>query len=418
MGYNPLARSSKRSGVALILAITSLMFMVYIASEVTKDSAVEYIVNSKEITRLKAYYAARSSMQLALLRIKIFQQATQLPLPESMSSQINLIWQFPFAWPLPASEDLNSVDKDLMNEVTGESLMDATYFHTIEDEGSKIDLNDLASPSKTLREVTRKQILNIFEQKISSDDDFRNRYQSTNFEDLVGKIYDWMSDSPTSLQGGDKNGDFSSLGAGYPPNRGFRTLEELRLVPGMTDEFYRILSPLVTIYGMRAINPNNATKQVLLSLDPGMTEIAVTEAIARRDNPEKGGPFKGKGEECAKDFKGFIQNADPGMRLAEEFDKIPMICDKVFNFKIIATGYGGGNFKLPKNILAYVVDINKSADQIRSFVDKDKKEENPDQGQSPAPSPTPSPAAGQGSSPPKQEPLPKGAPRIVYWTEY
>lgn len=402
----------KRNGVALIMALTSLMFMVYIASEVTKDSAVEFIVNSKEMTRLKAYYAARNSMQIALLRVKLFQQASQLPLPEAYASQLDLIWKFPFAWPIPISADLNSVDKETMENVTKESLMDASYTHTIEDEGSKIDLNDLASPSKTLREVTQKQILNIFEQKINSDDDFRNKYQNENMEDLVGRIYDWMSDSNTAVQGGDKRQAFSQLGAGYPPNRGFRTIEELRLVPGMTEELYQLLASRVTIYGMKAINPNTASKEVLLSLDPGIGEEAVTEALARREDPEKGGPFKGKGDECLKDFKSFIETK--GARLAPEFDKIPMVCDKVFNFKITATGiYGAGKFALQKNIVAYVVDINKAAAQVKTFLDKEKAEENPQ-----TPTPNPNPGAGPGSSAPKQEPLPKGAPRVVYWTEY
>ncbi len=406
----------KRNGVALILALTSLMFMVYIATEVTKDSAIEFVVNSKEMTRLKAYYAARNSMQIALLRIKLFQQASQLPLPEAYASQLDLIWKFPFAWPLPIPGDLNSVDKEMMQNVTKESLMDATYTHTIEDEGSKIDLNDLASPSKTLREVTRKQVLNIFEQKVNSDDDFRSKYQNENMEDLVGRIYDWMSDSTTALQGGDKRQAFSELGQGYPPNRGFRTVEELRLVPGMNEDFYQLLAPRVTIYGMKAINPNSASKDVLMSLDPGIGEEAVTEALARREDPEKGGPFKGKGDECLKDFKSFVETK--GARLSPEFDKIPMVCDKVFNFKIIATGvYGGGQFALQKNIVAYVVDISKAAAQVKTFLDKEKLEENP-QTPAPNPNPTPNPAAGPGSSPPKQEPLPKGAPRVVYWTEY
>jgi general secretion pathway protein K len=200
--YNPLLnrsqKKSNRRGIALILAITSLMFMVYIASEVVKDSSVEYIVNSQELTRLKAYYAARNGMQIALLRIKLFQQASALPIPEDYKSQLDLIWKFPFAWPLPISDDLNSVDKDTMKGITSESLMDSSYAHTIEDEGSKIDINDLVSPSKKLREIAKKQLLNIFEQKIQNDDDFRSKFQGTNFEDLVNRIYDWMSEVNTS----------------------------------------------------------------------------------------------------------------------------------------------------------------------------------------------------------------------------
>lgn len=417
--YNPLGFKQKNNkGVALILAITSLLFMVYIASEVTKDSAVEYIVNSQELNRLKAYYSARNSMQIALLRIKLFQQASQLQVPEAYKSQLDLIWKFPFAWPLPIPEDLNAVDKDTMKDISTDSLMDGTYTHTIEDEGSKIDINDLASPSKTLREITKKQLLNIFEQKINSDDDFRRDYQSTNFTEIVNRIYDWMSESNTSAEGGDKRSAFSSLGPSYPPNRGFRTLEEIKLVPGVTEQIYALIAPRITVYGMKAINPNTASKEVLLSLDAGMTDEAVTEAIERREDPQKGGPFKGNSDACIKDFKDFVESR--GARLAAEFDQIPMVCDKVFNFKITATGlYGGGRYALQKSIKAYVIDFNKSAAQIKTYLDKEKKEQ---ESQNPNPPTTtianPNQNPSSSSSGTKQDPLPKGPPRVVYWTEY
>ncbi len=418
--FNPLFASklnrNPNKGIALILAITSLMFMVYIASEVVRDSSVEYIVNSQELTRLKSYYAARNGMQIALLRIKIFQQASQLPIPESFRSQLDQLWKFPFAWPLPIMEDLNSVDRDSIKQTTAKSLMDMQYSHFIEDEGSKIDLNDLASPSKKLREITKKHLLNIFEQQLTADDNFRNQYQNTNFEEIVNRIADWMSETNTSIGGGDKRSAFSELGRGYPPNRGFRTIEELRLVPGLTEEFFNLLSSRVTIYGMKAINPNTASKEVLLSLDTGMTEEAVAEAIKRRDDPDLGGHFTGNGAECNADLKKFVESR--GARLAKEFDQIPMICNKVLNFKIKSTGlFGSGNYALQKTITAYVVDINKSAAQIKTFIDKEKAEENQQQQEGNPGAGSQTGQAGSTSSPAKQEPLPKGPPRVVYWTE-
>lgn len=423
--HNPLGRPVKNRGVALIMAITSLMFLVYIATEVTRDSAVEYIVNSQELNRLKAYYAARNGMQIALLRVKLFQQASQLQLPPAFAGQLDQIWKFPFAWPLPITEELNAVDKESMQQTIAESLMDASYSHTIEDEGSKIDINDLASPSKTLRDLTRRQILTIFEQKIATDDGFRGEYQNTNFEDLVNAMTDWMSDTETSASGrGDKRAAFAELGEGFPPNRGFRTLEELRLVPGMTDVFYDLLAPRLTIYGMKAINPNTASREVLLSLDAGMTDEAVTDAITRRGDPDEGGPFKGTGDDCRKDFKDFVESR--GARLAPEFDKIPMICDKVYNFRIHSTGvYGAGKFALQKNIVAVVMDLNRAAQQVKTFVNKDKEEAGETTGENPGGAggagtggAGAAGGAGSTSSGSAQEPLPKGPPRVVYWTEY
>lgn len=409
--YNPLAGKVQKKGIALILAVTSLLFMVYIAKEVSRDSLTEYVVNSQELSRLKAYYAARNGMDIALLRIKLFQQASRLPLPPAFASQIDQIWKFPFAWPLPAPPELNSVARDSMTKMMKESLMDASYTHTIEDEGSKIDVNDLISPSKTLQALTRKQLQTLFSQKIESDEVFRQNYQNYSFEDLINRMVDWMSDKNSSASGGSKNGYFSELGESYPPNRGFRTLEEIRLIPGMTEEFFNILNGQITIYGMKSINPNTASENVLKSLDKGMTDEAVREAIARRNSIELGGPFKGAtSDECLKDFKSFVESR--GARLeAAEFDKIPMLCDKVINFKVRSTGiFGSGSQAIIKDITAIVVDLNRSATQIKSFIEKEKKEQQQSGGSSGATGPT-SPA-------PRQDPLPKGMPRVVYWSEY
>ena len=405
-----LSRTSNKKGIALVLAMMTLMFMVYIATEVTRDSAVEYIVNSQELNRIKAYYAARNGIQMALLRIKVYQQISRMPLPEAYASMVDKIgWQDPFFWPLPVPKDLNSVDKEEYQKINSESFMDSSYTHTIEDEGTKIDINDLASPSKTLRELTKKQLLTIFEQKINSDDEFRREYQNVQFEQLINKIHDWMSDTETGLDGNDKRSVFSELGTGYPPNRGFRTLEELRLIPGMTDVFFDLLAPRITIYGMKAINPNTASKDILLSLDSGMTKEAVDEAIERRNNPDLGGPFKGEKEKCNEDFRNFVEGR--GARLTKEFEQIPMVCSKVINFRIKSTGlYGAGKSAVQKNITAVVLDIAKSASQIKAFVDEEKRAQG---GQAQSQDQTTGPTTG----PTKQDPLPKGPPRIVYWLE-
>ncbi|MBC7464974.1 MAG: general secretion pathway protein GspK [Bdellovibrio sp.] len=402
-----------------MMAMTILLFMVYIAKEVSRDSLIEFAVNSQELNRLKAYYAARNGMQLALLRVKIFQQTSRLALPPGMAGELDQIWKFPFAWPIPVPKEVNSVAKDSVAKLTAESFMDATYTHTIDDEGSKIDVNDLISPSKTLQDVTKKQLLTIFERKLEFDEEFRKEYQSFRFEDLVNRMIDWMSDKNTSAGGGSKKQYFSALGEQYPPNRGFRTLDEMRLVPGMTEEFFKILESQVTIYGMKAINPNTAPEEVLKSLDKGMTDEAVKEALARRNDPDLGGQFKGTdAAACSKDFKDFVLSR--GARLDPSFDQIPMVCDKVVNFKIKSTGiFGNGSHAVVKEITTVVIDLSRAANLVKSMVDKEKAAGQAQQGTGAGGTGAAGAGGttGQTSGAPKQDPLPKGPPRVVYWSE-
>ncbi|MBC7754257.1 MAG: general secretion pathway protein GspK [Moraxellaceae bacterium] len=416
--YNPL-RGPKKNGVAMLMAMTSLILMVFLASEVSKDSTIEYVVNSQEINRIKAYYAARNSMEVALLRIKIYQQISGMQLPPGFAQEIDQIWKFPFGWPLPITAAMSSGDKDSSTEKSKDALFDGQYDHLISDEGSKIDMNDLASPSEVLRTTTAKQLLNIFEQHLEANDEFRDQYQNFNFSELINRMTDWISDNPDnqSKNGGDKRAAFQSLGEGYPPNRGFRTLDELRLVPGMTDEFFSLLAPQITIYGSKAINPNLAPAKVLKSLDKGINDESIKEALARRDDPDKGGPFKGAtSDECRTDFKNFILGF--GSQLAAEFEKIPFSCDKVLNFRIQATGRSGsGKGAIQKKLTVIVIDINKIASQVKSYVDKEKKEAQSQQQQASGQPPPVDPKTGPTSGAQTKEPLPKGRPRIVYWSE-
>lgn len=411
LGRNLKAPLNNKRGVALMVAIACLMLIMYFAVEVSYDSNVEYIVNSQGLNRIKAYYAAKSGVQLSLLRIKIYQQAqNKLGAQLGNSPLLDKIWQFPFAWPLPIPDELSAVDKDNFKKIFKESAMDAAYMVTIEDEGSKIDLNDLNSPAKSLQESTKKQLINVFEQKKKDDEVFAREYSNVRFEELVNNIADWMSAKSQSFNGGDKRANYAKLNQDsqtdyYPPNRNFRTLSELHLVPGMTDDFYNLLEPRVTIYGMKGINPNLATKDVLKSLDPAMTDEVVAAVIKRRETEAEGGPFKCDQGGGSSDFWDFVTQR--GVRPAGDPNEIPLTCDTVINFKIRSTGEFAS---ATREITAIVMDLNRTATKIKTFVDKDKKSE----GETP-------PASGGGSSTtkktPVKDPIPKGPPRIVFWNE-
>ncbi|WP_373999422.1 general secretion pathway protein GspK [Bdellovibrio bacteriovorus] len=413
LGRQIAAPLSNQRGVAMMVAVACIMLIMYFAMEVSYDSNVEYLVNSQSLNRVKAYYAAKSGMQLSLLRIKIYQQAqSKFGAQLGNSPMLDQIWKFPFAWPMPIPDELSAVDKDNFKKIFKESSMDSSYIVTIEDEGSKIDLNDLNSPSKSLQEMTKKQLLNIFEQKKQEDEEFAREYSNVRFEELINNIADWMSPKSQSLNGGDKRANYAELNQlsqtdYYPPNRAFRTIAELHMVPGMNDTFFDLLQPRITIYGMKGINPNLATKEVLKSLDPAMTDEVVAEIIKRRETEEEGGPFKCDQNGGSQDFWSFVQQK--GIRIMGNPEDIPMTCDTVMNFKIRSTGEFAG---ATREITAIVMDLNRAATKIKSFVDKEKQDPNapPEDPNKPK-----TPTGGNNNANTNQ--VQKGPPRIVFWQE-
>jgi general secretion pathway protein K len=398
---SPLKVLKNKSGMALIMAITTVVLITYLAMEVSYDSLVEYNVNSSALNRLKATYAARAGVEISLLRIKTYQQAQGQfgKMLGGHAEMLDMIWNKPFAWPLPITEDMLTPDKEALKKLQKESYMDASYTVTIEDEGSKIDVGDLVSPAKPLQESTKRRLLEIFQSKIKDDPEFQKAYGSYRFDELINAMIDWQSPTRTGAGGGDKRTLYRDYPEGYPPSRSFRTIQEVRLVPGMNEDFFELLEPKITVYGMKAINPNQASKEVLKTLDPEITDEIADAIIKRRDDNKLGGRFKDK-----KDFWGFI--ADKGARIGEKSEETPLIFDKVMNFRIRSNGEYNGS---TREINVVVMDLQAVASTVKANA---ASAQQPPPGASPTPTPTPANQA-QGQS----QPLPKGAPRVVYWGE-
>jgi general secretion pathway protein K len=418
---------AKQKGMALMLAVFTVVLASYIAVEVSYESNVEYLVNAQAVSKIKAYYAARSGVELSLFRIKLYQVA-QNQYGKQMGSNakmLDLIWSFPMAWPPVAPPGATQVDKDLMKSMVKESKMDAAYMATISEEGSKLDINDLASPSKTIRDTTRKRLLQIFEIKFKNEEAFRIKYQDTKkFEDLVNRIIDWVSPGSKSVSGGAKSQYYEATEdtGPLPPNRAFRTLDELRLVAGMTEDLFNILESQITIYGLKSINPNYAPPDVLKSLDSSMTDEIVQEIIKRRESNNPGlGPFVNdpKGS-CADEFWTFVNNK--GARIGQETQKsTPISCDSVSNFRISSTGMYNN---VSRQITVVVYDTAKAVSKVADAIRKDRPQVdsngNPidpnSSGGAGSTSSGSGPSSQSGSAGQSNSPS-KGVPRIVYWKE-
>jgi general secretion pathway protein K len=397
----PTLRQNQR-GVALLLAVFVMVIMTYLVTEVSYETNVEYQANANSVERLRAYYAAKAGVELSLLRIQIYKKI-KAQFGKQMGAQskmLDMIWSMPLSWPPDLPSETNAVEKDMLTEVVGNSLMDAKFTMSIADEGSKIDLNDLASKSPKLAEITRKQLLGIFENADKNDPKFHEKYQDLKqFEVLVNNIADWIDDDQESKNGGSEAQYYSDFKTDkLPPNRAFRTLDEVRMVAGMSDDIFEFLKPAITVYGARAINVNYAGSEILKSLDPSFTDAVVGEIIKRRNDDQLGGQYS-----SPDDFWNFAQRS--GAQITDEMRKnIPLIFDSVKNFRIRAIG-------LSKNVTHEIdvitFDLPEAAKAIFASIPTTTLPP-PDGRTTTTLAPTTTIA---------QNVVPKGAPRVVYWNE-
>lgn len=408
------------SGAALMMAVFTMTMLLAVSMDTLFETSVEMQVSGQAINQVKAYYAAKSGVEISLLRIHIYKKAVAMldQIPQQMRpprSMLDPIWQFPFAWPPVVPGDTSSVDKDMIKDTVKKSLMQGQYLATIESEGSKIDINDLASPSKVIADATRQQILQIFNSKMENDEAFSQRYRGYDFDRLVNNITDWIDADTESRNGGDESGIYADRPRSdfIPANQPLKTLQELHLVEGMTDEFYNILAPRITIYGIKGVNVNTASKDVLMSLTPEITEERADKIIEGRNDPNRG-PFKD-----TDDFVQFLQtvgvSGDPFREGNSKQEKVPLFYDAEYNFRVRSQGISG---KVTRDITAIVYDFDRVKARLKELATGANPTQSTgtnNQSQSTAGGNTGKGAnSGKSQQPTK---VPNERPTIVYWNE-
>lgn len=408
-------------GVALMIALFAMMLLTFIAIEVSYDTTVDYVVASQQVNRIRAHYAAKSGLELSLLRIMLYKQvlaSVGSSLPDK--SMLDPIWSFPFMWPPVVADKkikMTEVERGMIKDVVKDSLMTASFATTITPEGAKLDINDLGSNVKGLKNSMIQQLVKVFKSEVEHNEAFADKYSGYRFEELVNNIADYIDEDKDSLNGGDESAPYRDLEdkeIEMPPNRGLRTVDELHQVAGMNEDFYKVLAPKVTVFGTKGVNVNYADKNTLMALDPSMTEEAVNKLIERRNNPKQGGPFKSEQE-----FFSFIQGYGVNFKAIEE-SKVPLLFDVEFNFRVVSTGLSG-NVKREITVVTY--DFSNLVDRYGELLDKQDQENSPGGG-----STGKSGAVGIGSSSPpddsakspggsKKIQAAKGRPSVVYWEE-
>lgn len=141
---------------------------------------------------------------------------------------------------------------------------DVTPFYGVSDESGRLNLNfaDRESIHKLLQQI-----------KVATEDEA---------DTLATAIFDWREYGESEIKGFSSDDYYESLQFPYPQKKGnYETLDELRLVEGMTQRIYYALIDYVTIYGGEEINMNTVLWPVLIALGFSEEQAKTVEAIRR-----------------------------------------------------------------------------------------------------------------------------------------
>jgi general secretion pathway protein K len=191
-------------------------------------------------------------------------------------------------------EDENDNDYDTLDEIWSRpappiDLGEGTIRVVVEDEERKINLNDLVLPKGNATDDVRLAIFRKLLEILEID------------PSLADAIVDWIDNDDTPRVGGAESGFYLSLPFPHgAKNDFFDTVDELRLVRGVTAELFEQLRPFVTVYSPGTVNRatgkinlNTAPKQILMALSAGQDAGEITGSTAdeiieyRKEKPFK-----------------------------------------------------------------------------------------------------------------------------------
>ncbi|HKY63239.1 MAG TPA: hypothetical protein VJR29_07450 [bacterium] len=310
-----LAKTRRARGIALLMVLASLALLSGVVVEFAYNSNVTYNLAMNEKERTQAYYLAQSGLAFTKLVIKYDKEARRLA--SQASSRLGKNFQVePLYVMIPISSELLRGMASMSNpaaspggeEGEGEeapppdektqalgafNLQDSEFLNfegdfssEVIEENTKINLNAFLSLAPT--DAAYDRLKNVLYHLLLTDEFkglFDDRYRGA--KELVQNIADYVDrdDAQNEIGGQERGREGAGAAAGQikMKNGKLLSIEELTMVPGMTEDIFQKLKKYVTVYGNDdKIYACRAQEPVIKSLI-----LAYTESNSNRMEPLK-----------------------------------------------------------------------------------------------------------------------------------
>jgi general secretion pathway protein K len=291
--------SRQRRGVALILVLGALVVLTVFATELQERTSSTLSAAHADRDALKAEYSARSGINLSRMLIAtepIIRTAIEPMFKIALKTSAPQIpvWKFTNLVLGPFNDTTSSQDFERVTgspAATGKNLglVGGRFELKIVDEDAKINVNGAASGEPVARQRLGNQLLGLFGgaryNELFEDLDLDGQHSLQ--PAICGAMVDWADydevgfpcDPLGQASGSESPEDnyYPSVGLNYVrKNAPFDSLEELRLIRGVGDDFWsNYVDPessdpeqrVLTVWGQgEKINVNSANPQTLLAL--------------------------------------------------------------------------------------------------------------------------------------------------------
>jgi len=349
-----------KKGMALLLVITSVAILSLIMVELNYNTKITSAIAGNYKDETAAYYLARSSVNVALLRIGLASKAKSFDMGgfKLPNDVISMIITLPFIFPPPPelfsmagnAENTDLGVKDMVEKLKTDTNIASvgSFDHNISSMDTALNINAITLSENSIS-AFKEQMKSYYTAKVQKDESFAHRWPVEKYDRVLNNIIDWIDADTVSRNGGDENTVYQKKNPPYKPRNYFiPSLDELHMVDEMDDELFDFISPMISIFSSGAININHSTAEMWKSIDDRLSDDEIKAILDKIQNE---GQFASE-----QDLRTWIGKNTKIP--AADFNplKIPFAFDDE-DFRIEATGHSG---KVSKKIICYISETYKS----------------------------------------------------------
>lgn len=361
-------RHKRRSGVALLVAITTIAILTVIVTEVTYIARMRLLTASNQRDRVQAFWLAKSGVGLYQLILAANKELgknsfiQEFGLGDSLWQMVPAIntgmMRMLFVSDAPGEkieeEDVEqfkkegTVSQDVMEKSREGGLFSDRNFldfpgdfsAEVVDMESKIDINQLGSEGDVLQDSATAQML----YSLMSGEDNDQWFLDRNIDrwEIIGNLKDWID--ADDYRSGGLGGQEDSLYQSYDPpyltkNAKFDTTEEIRLVEGWEGEVWDKFGEKLTIWANGKTNLNSIDQDMHFGMIRAAAVTQPTDAQLDICWEKMYMMLSFQSFNKAKDYVNFIQQYCPEFQLDQSKIKNTTKTSNVF--EITSTGMVG-----------------------------------------------------------------------------
>ena len=356
-------------GMVLLVVLTSIVFLTVLGQEMAFNTQLEYKTGAGQYHSLKAYYAAKSGVELALLRILIYKQAlsyinkipSAAPIKDQARSYADLIWREPLSWPPLLHEDLSEIKTEEIQELVEESFFTSSYSVQIQALEAKLNLNNMSSPVEPVRRWTKSMFYNLLMRLRESSPWMEEKYSINDLTELTETVYTHLNPS-------------LSIPNPYntPLNRQLLYLNELQAVEGFENELIEKIRPYVTLFGSEGFSIQYANKELIQGLQTDTNEENLDNMMKQI---EEENIILSSFEQTASifeehDIPSFRNAYEKSEENQESLHKLLFHFDAPSHFQIVSRGFSNQS---SQTIEAFFYDPNEVYQRTYKVMEQQKK---------------------------------------------